>query len=323
MKAIAWTKYGAPEVLKLIELEKPSPKKDEVLIKVHASSVTAGDCRLRAFKVPMGFWLPTRLAFGLTKPRNPIPGMDISGEIESIGKNVKLFKEGDKVYGTTGMRLGANAEYTCLSENAALVKKPNNISHEQAVAIIFGGFTAIHFLKDKANIQRGQKVLVNGASGAVGTASIQLAKYFGAEVTAICSTSNIELVASLGAKKVIDYTKEDFTKNNETYDVILDAVGNLSLLQCKKSLKKQGKLILINTGLLTNLLSIIRKNVICGVAGESKEGLDFLRDRIEAGDIEAVIDKIYPLEQTAEAHRYVDTGHKKGNVVIYVEHKET
>lgn len=323
MKAIAWTKYGAPEVLKLIELEKPSPKKDEVLIKVHASSVTAGDCRLRAFKVPMGFWLPTRLAFGLTKPRNPIPGMDISGEIESIGKNVKLFKEGDKVYGTTGMRLGANAEYTCLSENAALVKKPNNISHEQAVAIIFGGLTAIHFLKDKANIQRGQKILVNGASGAVGTASIQLAKYFGAEVTAICSTSNIELVASLGAKKVIDYTKEDFTKNNETYDVILDAVGNLSLLQCKKSLKKQGKLILINTGLLTNLLSIIRKNVICGVAGESKEGLDFLRERTEAGDIEAVIDKMYPLEQTAEAHRYVDTGHKKGNVVISVEHKET
>ncbi|MCU7875149.1 MAG: NAD(P)-dependent alcohol dehydrogenase [Candidatus Thiodiazotropha sp. (ex Lucinoma borealis)] len=323
MKAIAWTKYGAPEVLKLIELEKPSPKKDEVLIKVHASSVTAGDCRLRAFKVPMGFWLPTRLAFGLTKPRNPIPGMDISGEIESIGKNVKLFKEGDKVYGTTGMRLGANAEYTCLSENAALVKKPNNISHEQAVAIIFGGLTAIHFLKDKANIQRGQKILVNGASGAVGTASIQLAKYFGAEVTAICSTSNIELIASLGAKKVIDYTKEDFTKNNETYDVILDAVGNLSLLQCKKSLKKQGKLILINTGLLTNLLSIIRRNLICGVAGESKEGLDFLRERIEAGDIEAVVDKIYPLEQTAEAHRYVDTGHKKGNVVISVGHKET
>ncbi|MCM8854867.1 MAG: NAD(P)-dependent alcohol dehydrogenase, partial [Candidatus Thiodiazotropha sp.] len=179
MKAIAWTKYGAPEVLKLIELEKPSPKKDEVLIKVHASSVTAGDCRLRAFKVPMGFWLLTRLAFGLTKPRNPIPGMDISGEIESIGKNVKLFKEGDKVYGTTGMRLGANAEYTCLYENAALVNKPNNISHEQAVAIIFGGLTAIHFLKDKANIQRGQKVLVNGASGAVGTASIQLAKYLG------------------------------------------------------------------------------------------------------------------------------------------------
>jgi len=323
MKAIAWTKYGAPEVLKLKEFEKPSPKSNEVLIKIHASSVTAGDCRLRALKVPMGFWLPTRLAFGLIKPRSPIPGMDISGEIESVGKDVKLFKKGDEVYGTTGMRLGANAEYTCLSENSALVKKPNNIPHEQAAAVIFGGLTAIHFLRDKANIQRGQKVLVNGASGAVGTASIQLARHFGAEVTGVCSTSNIELVKSLGAKKVIDYTQEDFTKSKETYDAILDTVGNLSLPQCKKSLTKQGKLILINTGLLTNLLSIARKNVICGVAGESKEGLNFLRERVEAGDIEAVIDRTYPLEQTVEAHRYVDRGHKKGNVVISVEHKET
>ena len=323
MKAIAWTKYGAPEVLKLKEFEKPSPKNKEVLIKIHASSVTVGDCRLRAFKMPMGFWLPTRLVFGLIKPRNPILGMDISGEIESVGKDVKLFKEGDKVYGTTGMRLGANAEYTCLPENSALVKKPNNMSYEQAVATVFGGLTAIHFLRDKANIQRGQKVLINGASGAVGTASIQLAKYFGTEVTGICSTSNIELVTSLGAKKVIDYTKEDFTKNKESYDVILDTVGNLSLPQCEKSLKKQGKLILINTGLLTNLLSVIKKNLICGVAGESKEGLNFLKERVEAGDFKAVVDRTYPLEQTAEAHRYVDTGHKKGNVVISVEHKET
>ncbi len=323
MKAIAWTKYGAPEVLKLKEFEKPSPKNDEVLIKIYASSVTAGDCRLRAFKVPMGFWLPTRLVFGLTKPRTPIPGMDVSGEIEAVGRDVKLFKKGDKVYGTTGMKLGANAEYACLSENSALVKKPNNITHEQAAAVLFGGLTAIHFLRNKANIQRGQKVLVNGASGAVGTASVQLAKYFGAEVTGVCSMPNIVLVQSLGAKKVINYTKNDFTKNNEAYDVILDAVGNLSLQQCNKLLTKQGKLILINTGLLTNLLSIAQKNVICGVAGESKEGLDFLRERVEAGDIEAVIDSIYPLEQTAEAHRYVDRGHKKGNVVISVEHKET
>ncbi len=323
MKAIAWTKYGAPEVLKLKEFEKPSPKNSEVLIKIHASSVTAGDCRLRAFKVPMGFWLPTRLVFGLTKPRIPIPGMDISGEIESVGKDVKLFKKGDKVYGTTGMRLGANAEYTCLSENSALVKKPNNMTHEQAAAVLFGGLTAIHFLRDKANLQGGQKVLVNGASGAVGTASIQLAKHLGAEVTGVCSTSNIELVKSLGAKEVIDYTKEDFTKSKETYDVILDAVGNLSLPQCKKSLTKQGKLILINTGLLTNLLSIARKNVICGVAGESREALDLLRERVEAGDIEAVIDRTYPLKKTAEAHRYVDKGHKKGSVVISIKHKET
>ncbi len=300
MKVIAWTKYGAPEVLELKEFEKPSPKKDEVLIKIHASSVTAGDCRLRSFNIPMGFWLPTRLMFGLTKPRRPVPGMDMSGEIESIGKDVKLFKEGDKVFGTTGMRLGANAEYTCLSENAALVKKPDNMSHEQAVAIIFGGLTAIHFLRDKANVQRDQKVLINGASGSVGTSSIQLAKYFGSEVTGVCSTANIGLVKSLGAKEVIDYTKEDFTKNKQTYDVILDAVGNLSLPQCKKSLTKQGLLISINTSLLNNLLSIFRKNVICGVAGESKEGLDFLRERAESGDIEAIIDRVYPLEHTAK-----------------------
>ncbi len=323
MKAIAWTKYGAPEVLKLKEFKKPSPKNKEVLIKIHASSATAGDCRLRAFKVPIGFWLPARLVFGLIKPRIPIPGMDISGEIESVGKDVKLFKKGDKVYGTTGVRLRANAEYTCLPENSALVKKPNNITHEQAAAVLFGGLAAIYFLRDKANIQRGQKVLVNGASGAVGTASIQLAKHFGAEVTGICSTSNIELVKSLGAKKVIDYTKENFTKNKETYDVILDAVGNLSLHKCKKSLTKKGKLILINTGLLTNLLSITKKNVICGVAVESKEGLEFLRECIEIGDFDAVIDRVYPLEKTAEAHRYVDMGHKKGNVVISVDHQET
>ncbi len=267
----------------------------------------------------MGFWLPTRLVFGLTKPRKQIPGMDISGEIESVGKDVKLFKKADKVYGTTGMRLGANAEYTCLPENAVLVKKPNNISYEQAAAVIFGGLTAIHFLRDKANIQSGQKILINGASGAVGVASIQLAKYIGAEVTAVCSTSNIELVESLGAKNVIDYTKNDFTKNKETYDVILDTVGNLSLSQCEKLLTKQGKLILINTGLLTNLSSIVKKNLICGVAGESKENLNLLKEHVEAGDIVAVIDKIYPLEQTAEAHKYVDTGHKKGNVVITIE----
>lgn len=316
MKAIAWTNYGSPEVLKLIELEKPTPKKDEVLIKIHASSVTAGDCRLRAFKVPIGFWLPTRLVFGLTKPRNKISGMDISGEVESVGSEVTQFNPGDLVYGTTGMKLGANAEYTCLSESAALVAKPNNSNHQQAVAVIFGGMTAIHFLKDKASLQRGQKVLINGASGAVGTAAIQLANYLGAEVTAVCSTANIDLVKSLGATAVIDYSKNDVTQQNETYDVILDTVGNLSVAQCKQQLTEQGKAILINTGLLTNLSSLFRRDLICGVAAETKENLNFLRARVEAGDIKAVIDRSYPLEQTAEAHRYVDTGRKKGNVVI-------
>ncbi|WP_022951280.1 NAD(P)-dependent alcohol dehydrogenase [Leucothrix mucor] len=316
MEAIAWTNYGSPEVLKLIELEKPAPKKDEVLIKIHASSVTAGDCRLRAFKVPIGFWLPTRLVFGLTKPRNKISGMDVSGEIESVGSEVTLFKPGDLVYGTTGMKLGANAEYTCLSESAALVAKPSNSNHQQAAAVIFGGMTAIHFLKEKANLQCGQKVLINGASGAVGTAAIQLANYLGAEVTTVCSTANIDLVKSLGATTVIDYTQDDVTQQNETYDVILDTVGNLSFDQCKQQLTEQGKAILINTGLLTNLSSLFRGNLICGVAAETKENLNFLRALVEAGDIKAVIDRSYPLEQTAEAHRYVDTGRKKGNVVI-------
>jgi NADPH:quinone reductase-like Zn-dependent oxidoreductase len=320
MKAIAWTKYGAPDVLELKEFDKPSPKNSEVLIKIRASSVTVGDCRLRACKVPMGFWLPTRLAFGLIKPSASIIGMDISGEIESVGKDVTLFKKGDEVYGTTGMKLGANAQYICLPERSALVKKPNNIPYEQATAVIFGGLAAIHFLRDKANIQKGQKVLINGASGAVGTASVQLATFLGAEVTGICSTPNVELVKSLGAKYVIDYTQENCTKNKKIYDVILDAVGNLSLSQCKKSLTEQGVLVLMNTGLLTNVLSLFKQNLICGVAGESKGGLDFLRERVEAGDIKAVIDKVYPLEQIVEAHRYVDKRHKKGSVVLFVEH---
>lgn len=318
MKAIAWTNYGAPDVLELKEFEKPFPQKNEVLIKVHASSVTIADCRLRAFNVPTGFWLPTRLVMGLLKPRKKITGMEISGVVESVGKDVTLFKEGDEVYGTAGLQFGANAEYICLSEHAPLVRKPNNMTHEEAVAIIFGGLTAIHFLRDKANIRQGQKVLVNGASGAVGTASIQLLNFLGADVSGVCSSENRALVESLGAKEVIDYTQEDLTKSNETYDVILDAVGNLSLTQCEKLLARQGKLILINTGLRTQLRSVINKRLICGVASESKDNLNYLKERVESGDMKAVIDKIYPLEQTADAHRYVDKGHKKGSVVLSV-----
>tara|TARA_R110001583_G_scaffold195327_1_gene371714 strand:+ start:100 stop:1071 length:972 start_codon:yes stop_codon:yes gene_type:complete len=316
MKAIAWTNYGKPEVLKLREFKKPYPKNNEVLIKIHASTVTAGDARLRALNVPAGFALLTRLAFGLTKPRKHISGMDLSGEIESIGKDVTLFKKGDMVYGTTGMQLGANAEYVCLSQQSTLVKKPNNYTYEEAAAVIFGGLTAIYFLRDKVDIKRGQKVLINGASGSVGTASIQIAKYFGADVTGICSTSNIELVESLGATNTIDYTKVDVNQNNQRYDVILDTVGNLSLNQSRNNLTKEGKLILINANLSTILSSIIQNNVICGVADESKESLNFLKNLAETGKFKAVIDKTYTLEKTAEAHSYVDTGRKKGNIVI-------
>lgn len=320
MKAVRWTGYGEPEVLILDKLNKPTPKDDEVLIKIYASTVTAGDVRLRATKVPMGFWLPTRLAFGLTKPRKQIPGMELSGEIEAIGKNVTLFNKGDTVYGTAGMALGAHAEFVCLSESSNIVKKPNNITHEQAAAVVFGGLTALHFLGEKVKVAKGQKILINGASGAVGTASVQLAHYYGSEVTGVCSTKNIKLIQSLGAKNVIDYTREDFTRSIGNYDVILDAVGNFSTAQCSGQLTENGKLILINAGLFTNLSSLVRKNLICGVAGESKEALDFLKERIEAYDIKVVVDKVYTLDNIVEAHRYVDLGHKKGSVVIAVTH---
>ena len=318
MKAIAWLKYGKPEVLKLEEFERPIPRSKEILIKIHASSVTTGDARLRSSKFPLGFWLLTRLAFGLTRPRKKIPGMDFSGEVSSIGKDVNLFKEGDMVYGTAGMKLGANAEYICLDQDSAIALKPNNVTHEQAAAVVFGGLTSIHFLRDVADIKRGQKVLINGASGAVGTASIQIAKYFGAIVTGICSAANIELVESLGALNVIDYTKVDISQANQKYDVILDAVGNLSIAKTKNSLTKEGKLILINADLPTILFSFFQRNVFCGVSAESKETLAFLKERVEADEFYAVIDKVYSLEQIAEAHRYVDTGRKKGNVVITV-----
>jgi len=318
MKAIAWTKYGEPDVLKIIEIKKPIPRESEVLIKIHSSTVTTGDARLRSFKVPIGFWLPTRLAFGFFKPRKTIPGMDFSGEVESIGKDVTLLNVGDKVYGTSGMHLGTNAEFICLPEKAALIKKPNEIDYDDAVAILFGGQTAIHFLKEKAKLGIGQNILINGASGAVGTASIQLAKYLGAEVTGICSTTNIELIKSLGANKTIDYTKENIEKTEEVYDVILDTVGNFPLSRCKHLLKKQGRLISINSGLLTNLLAIFKKNLICGIAGESKESIEFLKKLALTGNIKPVIDRVYPLEKIIEAHRYVDKGHKKGNVVISI-----
>jgi NADPH:quinone reductase-like Zn-dependent oxidoreductase len=218
------------------------------------------------------------------------------------------------------MRLGAHAEYTCLPENGVLTKKPKNTTHEQAVAVIFGGLTAIHFLRDQVTLQNGHRVLINGASGAVGTAAIQLAKYLGAEVTGICSTGNRELVISLGAQQVIDYTREDFRASANTYDLILDTVGNMTLANCKGILAPKGKLILLNTGLIGNVLSIFQKKVLCGVAGESKENLEYLSELIEGGAIKPVIDRVYPLHQVADAHKYVDTGRKRGNVVITVEH---
>jgi len=316
MKAIGWTTYGDPEVLKLIDIEKPRPKNSEVLIRIHATAVTTGDCRLRGIKVPFGMKFLTRLVFGITKPRKLIPGMDFAGEVESIGNKVDMFSKGDRVFGTTGMDLGANAEFTCIDESKAIIKIPDSLSYENAVSFIFGGLTAVYFLSDKVKIKAGDSVLVNGASGSVGTASIQIAKYYGAEVTGICSSKNHDLVKSLGADKVIDYKKENFYENGETYDFIIDTVGNLSFSKCRRSLNMSGKAILINAGLGTIFQSLINKKLICGVAAESKASLSLLIELVNSEKLTPVIDSVYPLENTVEAHRYVDIGHKKGNVIL-------
>ena len=318
MKAITWREYGEPEVLVLEELSKPAPENNEVLIKIHASAVTAGDIRLRASRFPLGFWLPARLAFGLFKPGKLIPGMNFSGEIEAMGPDVTLFNKGDRVFGTTGLQLGAYAEYVCLAEDSALAAKPDNVTHEQAASVIFGGLTALHFLKDKAGIQRGQKVLINGASGSVGTSAVQLAKHLGAEVTGVCSGSKADFVSAIGADAVIDYSKEDFTKNNAVYDVIVDAAGTLSLSACRNSLSNTGKLVLINTGLWGTLSSLAKPNVITGVASEGKENLELLCKLVETDAIKPVVDRVFPLEKAAEAHSYADQGQKKGNVALAI-----
>jgi NADPH:quinone reductase-like Zn-dependent oxidoreductase len=323
MKAAVYTKYGPPEVLKIKEVKKPTPKDNEVLIKIVATTVTSGDVRMRGFIVPAMFWLPMRLFLGFTGPRKPILGVDIGGEIEMIGKDVTKFKVGDKVFGSSYPDGGTYAEYLCKSEDGVIATKPSNMGLKECAAVFFGAHTALHFLK-QANIKKGQKVLIHGASGAIGTYAVQLAKYFGAEVTGVCSTSNLELIKSIGADKVVDYTKEDFTKNNEKYDVIFCTVGKSPFSGSVKSLKKHGIYLRAVSLTLSSMLHELwtnittNKKVIGGVAGENVEDLVFLRGLIEGGNLKPVIDRTYPLEEIVEAHRYVEKGHKKGNVVIIV-----
>ncbi|ANC17418.1 NADPH:quinone reductase [Bacillus cereus] len=299
MKAIICTKYGPPNVLQLQNVEKPKPKKNEVLVKIHATSVSTGDCRIRGFNSPLLFWIPMRIILGFRKPRKPILGVELSGEIEDIGTDVTQFKKGDSVFVLTELNLGGYAEYSCVHESGLIALKPTNVTYEEAAVIPFGGTSALHFLR-KGQIKKGQQVLIYGASGSVGTAAVQLAKYFGATVTAICSSSNFELVTALGADNVIDYMKEDFTKRGEHYDIIFDAVGKYKKSLCIDALMPNGKYVSVN-GMMAKV---------------SKEDMNLLKQLAETEKLKPVIDRTYRLEEIAEAHIYVEKGHKKGNVSI-------
>ena len=323
MKAIVYERYGPPEVLELMEVAKPTPKHNEVLIKTHATTVTSADWRVRSLEVPLGFRLIVRLVFGILKPKQPILGSELAGVIESIGKDVAKFKVGDQVFAFSDASMGCHAEYKCMPQDGAVVLKPPSLSYDEAAALSFGGTTALDFLR-RGKLHSGEKVLVNGASGGVGTAAVQLAKYFGADVTGVCSTANMELVRSLGARHVIDYTKEDFTQNGETYDVIMDTVGTAPFSRSRDSLKAGGRLLMVLAG-LPDMLRIpwvsvtSSKKVIAGPVAVRAEDLRFLAGLAEAGEFRPVIDRRYPFEQIAQAHSYVDTGRKKGNVIITLE----
>ncbi|MFX1537077.1 MAG: NAD(P)-dependent alcohol dehydrogenase [Promethearchaeota archaeon] len=320
MKAIVCERFGPPDVLELKEIDKPTPKDDEVLIKTFASSVNAIDITARNGAKQV-FGLVRLMMTGVRKPRVKVPGLDVSGEVEAVGKKVTKFKKGDQIYG--GTLGGACAEYTCISESDIAIK-PANMTYEEAAAVPAAGQVALVALRDLANIQSGQKVLINGASGGIGTFAVQLAKAFEADVTAVCSTSNLSMVQSLGADIVIDYTKEDFTKSGQTYDIIFDAVGKNSFSNCKKSLTKKGIYVTVDfMSPKKHLLQMIwtkftSKKIKSGMMAGSVAHLDFLRDLIEAEKVKSVIDKRYPLEQTAEAHRYYEKGHSKGKVIITV-----
>jgi NADPH:quinone reductase-like Zn-dependent oxidoreductase len=324
MKAILHTKYGPPDELQLKEVEKPLPKDNEVLIKVHASTVTTTDCNVRNLTfVPKSFRFLAGMMFGFKKPKINILGIDLAGEIEAVGNKVKRFRIGDQVFGSAGTKFGAHAEYVCVSEEGALVIKPAKMTFSEAAAISLAGNTALFYIRDLAKIQPGQNILIHGASGAIGTYAVQLAKYYGAEVTGVCSAANAEMIKSLGATKVIDYTKEDFTKSGERFDFVYSVVGKTTFSQCKGLLKQKG-IYLENMLELKDMLTMMWTSIIGGkkmkggVSAAKAVNLNFFIELIESGKLKPVIDRSYPLEQTANAFQYVEQGHKKGNVVITV-----
>ena len=330
MNAIVCTQYGPPDVLQLKEVEKPAPKENQVLIRVRATSVNYGDLVARNFKeispkkfnMPFLIWLIAKISFGLRKPKTTILGSEFAVEIESVGKDVKSFKQGDHVFGYLGQKMGAYAEYLCVPENGVLATKPANMTSDEAAVVPMGAIMALSLLR-KANIRPGQKVLINGASGSIGSAAVHIAKHFGAKVTGVCGTPRLEFVKMLGADKVIDYTKEDFTQSGETYDLIFDILGKSSFSRSKRSLSQNGRHLYASFKirhlfqmLLTSFLG--NKRVLCAIAPGSIEDLLSVKELVEAGKIKAIIDKRFPMEQAAEAHRYVEKGDKKGSVVITI-----
>lgn len=330
MKAVVYTQYGSPDVLRLREVAKPAPRANEILIRIHATPVNFGDIMARnfgavtprTFNMPSPLWLLSRIALGVRKPKQQILGNEFAGQVEAVGQAVTRFKAGDAVFGYRSTNFGANAEYLCMPENGLVAHKPANMTYEQAAAVPYGALTALALLR-KANIQRGQKVLINGASGGIGSHAVQFARHFGADVTGVCSTPGLELVKTLGANRVIDYTREDFAASGETYDLIFDVMGRSSFARCKGALKPNG-LYLLASFKLPQLFQMMRtaraggKKVICALSSEKPGDLEFIREMIEAGEMKSVVDRCYPLEQAAEAHRYVEAGHKRGHVVMTV-----
>lgn len=330
MKAIVYTEYGQPDVLQLRDVEKPMPKPNEILVRIYATTVNFGDLIARnfghvtprKFGMPAFFWLPARLAFGIRKPRKSILGSEFSGEIEAVGSAVTRFQVGEAVFGYRAQNMGTYAEYVCMPEDGLVEAKPANMTYEEAAAVPYGALTALTLLR-KAAVQRGQKVLINGASGGIGSFAVQLARHFGAEVTGVCGTPRLAFVKALGAHRVVDYTREDVTRSGESYDLIFDIPGRLSFARCKNLLRQNGRLLYASFKMnqLVQMLWTSRgggKKVICALSTERREDLSFIRELAEAGQIKTIIDRCFPLEEAAEAHRYIENGQKTGTVVLVV-----